>query len=226
MIWPLLKLDLRKSLPSYLALLVLQVAFILVTRDILDSTNTIVPVLALVQGWLLAWRIFRDAPNTPSFLFSRPWSRGRVFWQRWALAVTLQILTVLLIYGMLAAGVRTLIFQRQLPYFPMVERFELSILWPIALVSIASFHIIMFLICWGRLGYNPGSARPWQGIVVKIALAFILMTFIGGGHIVGAVVTEGPGLGIGHLALIYAAAVAVMCTAASRHCYQHMEIES
>ena len=226
MIWPLLKLDLRKALPSYLALLALQVAFILVTRDILDSTNTIVPVLALVQGWLLAWRIFRDAPNTSSFLFSRPWSRARMFWQRWVLAVTLQSITVLVIYGILAVGMRTLIFQRQVPYFPMVERFELSILWPIALVSLTTFHIIMFLICWGRLGSNPGSARPWQGIIIKIALAFILMTFIGGGHIVGAIASEGPRLRVGDLALIYAVAVAIMCTAASLNCHKHMEIES
>ncbi len=226
MIWPLIKLGLRKALPTYLVLLTLQVGFVLVTRDILDSSNTIAPVLALVQGWLLAWHIFRDAPHTSSFLFSRPWSRARVFWQRWALAITLQCVTVLVVYGVLAVGARTLILQRQLPYFPMVERFELSILWPIALVSITTFHIIMFLICWGRLGYNPGSARPWHGIVVKIALAFILMTFIGSGHIVGAVVAEGPRLGIGNLALIYAGAVAVMCTAGSRNCYQHMEIES
>jgi len=226
MIWPLLKLDLRKALPTYVVLLAVQVGFLLINRDILDSRNVFFMVLALAQGWMLAWRIFRDAPNTSSFLFSRPWSRPRMFWQRWALAITLQAVTVLFIYGILVSGTRTLIFQRQLPYFPMVERFELSILWPISLTSVTTFHIIMFLILWGRLGYNPGSARPWQGIIVKIALAFILMTFIGSGHIVGAVASEGPRLRVGDLALIYAVAVAIMCTAASLNCHKHMEIES
>ena len=144
MIWPLIKLDLKKALPLYLTLLVVQIGFVLITRDILDSSNVFVSVLA--QGWMLAWRIFRDAPHTPSFLFSRPWSRARIFWNRWALAVTLQSVTVLLIYCILAAGTRTLIYQRQVPWFPMVERFELSILWPIALASIITFHIIMFLL--------------------------------------------------------------------------------
>lgn len=223
MIWPLIKLDLRKALPTYLVLLAVQVGFLLTTRDILDSSNVFFTVLALAQGWMLAYRIFRDAPHTPAFLFSRPWSRARMFWQRWALATTLQIITVLLIYGILAAGTRTLLLQGQLPYFPMAERFELSVLWPIALSSAITFHIIMFLIVWGRLGYNPGSAHPWQGIVVKIALALILMTFIGAGHAVGVVVSS---LGIGDLAFIYAVAVALMCTAASLNCYKHMEIES
>jgi hypothetical protein len=226
MIWPLLKLDLRKALPTYLVLLVAHIGFILITRDILDSSNVFVVVLALAQGWMLAWRIFRDAPDTPSFLFSRPWSRPRMFWQRWTLAMTLQIITVLLIYIILASGTRTLLFQRQVPYFPMVERFELSILWPISLTSVITFHIIMFLILWGRLGYNPGSARPWHGIVVKIAIALILMTFIGGGTVMHVAMSEGPILRTGDLALIYAVVLTIMCTAASLNCYKHMEIES
>ena len=52
------------------------------------------------------------------------------------------------------------------------------------------------------------------------------MTFISGGHIMGVVTAEGPRRGIGDLAFIYAVAVTIMCTAASRNCYQHMEIES
>ena len=194
MIWPLIKLDLKKTLPTYLLLLLVQIVFILSTRDVLDSSNVFVSVLALAQGWMLALRIFRDVPHTRSFLFSRPWSRTRIFWNRWTLGLTLQTITVLLIYVILTSGTRTLIFQTQLPYFPMVERFELSILWPIALASVIAFQIIMFLIVWGQLGYNPGSARVWRGIVVKIAFAIMLMSFIGGGALTVGAVSSDAGL--------------------------------
>jgi hypothetical protein len=225
MIWPLIKLDLRKALTAYLALLVAQIGFVLITRDVLDSTNVTMAVLALAQGWMLAYQIFRDTHNTRVFIFSRPWSRARIFWNRWALAMGLQTFTLLLVYMILAAGTRTWLYRTELPYFPMVERFELSILWPMALASIVTFHIVMFLTLWGYLGYNPGNARPWHGVIVKIALALILMTFIGSGHIVGAAVTEAPGLGTGDLAVIYAIAVTLMCTGASLNCCKHMEID-
>ena len=225
MIWPLIKLDLRKTLPAYLATVVVLVGFILITRDILDSANVFVLVLAMAQGWLLAWRIFRDGDNTQSFLFSRPWSPARIFWNRWALAVILQITTVLLIYVILAAGTRTLIYQRHLPYFPMVERFELSILWPIALAPALTFHIIMFLMLRSTV-VNPGGTDRWRGFVVKIALGLILMMFIGGGTVMVDPGLGGAGVRTGDLAFIYAAVLAVLCTAASLNCYKNMEIES
>ncbi len=226
MIWPLIKLDLRKALTTYLALLVAQIGFVLVTRDVLDSANVTVAVLALAQGWMLAYQIFRDTHNTRVFVFSRPWSRARIFWTRWGLAMALQTVTVLLVYTILAAGTRTWLYRHELPYFPMVARFELSILWPMALASVTTFHIVMFLTLWGYLGYNPGSARPWHGVIVKIALALILMTFRGSGHVGGAALLGGSGLGTGNLAVIYAVAVSLMCTGASLNCCKHMEIES
>ncbi|MCP4455372.1 MAG: hypothetical protein GY809_28265 [Planctomycetes bacterium] len=226
MIWPLIKLDLRKALTAYLVLLVAQIGFVLITRDVLDSANITIAVLALAQGWMLAYLIFRDTHNTRAFVFSRPWSRARIFWTRWGLAMVLQTFTVLLVYTILAAGTRTWLYRTELPYFPMVERFELSILWPMALASVITFHAVMFLTLWGYLGYNPGSRRPWHGIVVKIAIAFILMTFIGAGRAVTTTATEGPAISMGDLAIIYAIAVAVMCTAASLNCHKHMEIES
>lgn len=142
------------------------------------------------------------------------------------LAMILQATTILLVCAILAGGARTWLYKNELPYFPMVESFELSILWPIALASVITFHIIMFLTLWGYLGNNPGNARPWHGVIVKIALALILMTFLGAGRVAGAILTEGPGLGTGDLAVIYAIAVTLMCTGASLNCCQHMEIES
>jgi len=106
MIWPLIKLDLRKALPAYLASLVVMIGFILITRDILDSTNIFVIIMAVIQGCLIACFLFSDPNNTRSFLFSRPWSPTRIFWNRWALAVILQIATVLLVYTIIAAGTK------------------------------------------------------------------------------------------------------------------------
>ncbi|MCP4610627.1 MAG: hypothetical protein GY845_18105 [Planctomycetes bacterium] len=226
MIWPLIKLDLRKVLPIYIVPVVIQVGFILITFDILDTANVTILVLAMIQGWLLAWCIFRDAHNTRSFLFSRSWSPARIFWNRWILAITLQIGTVLLIYIILAAGTRTILHQFHLPYFPMVERFELSILWPIALAPAITFHIIMFLMLRSKM-VSPDGACRWRVIVVIIVLGFILMMFIGAIRdfmvIPGMV---GTGLGTSDLALVYTAVLAILCTAASLNCYKNMEIES
>ncbi len=222
MIWPLIKLDLRKTLPTYLATLVVLVWFILITRDVLDSANIFVLVMAMAQGWLLAWRIFGDRHNTQAFLFSRPWSPARIFWNRWALAVILQIATVLLIYVILAAGTRTVIHQRNMPYFPMVERFELSILWPIGLAPAITFHIIMFLMLRCTV---ISAGRLWP-LVVKASLGLILMIFIGGHTVMVVAEPGGAGLRTGHLAFVYAAVLAVLCTAASLNCYKNMEIQS
>ncbi len=225
MIWSLIKLDLRKVLPVYLPILALLLGFILITRDVLASDNVFVTVLAMAQAWMLAYRLFRDAPNTPSFLFSRPWSRARIFWNRWALAVTLQCITVLLVTILLMSGARARLHQGDLPYFPMIEPFELSVLWPIALALTITFHIIMFLMVKGAV-VKPGGARTWRAIIVKIALGSILMVFIAGRTMIQIPGSDGPGLGIGELALLYAVVLAVLCTAASRNCYQHMEIGS
>ncbi|MCP4257700.1 MAG: hypothetical protein GY774_09270 [Planctomycetes bacterium] len=224
MIWPLIKLDLRKVLPTYLVTVVIQVGFILITRDILDTTNVTILVLAMIQGWLLAWCIFRDAHNTQSFLFSRPWTPARIFWNRWILAITLQIGMVLLIYVILAAGTRTML--KGLPYFPMVERFELSILWLIALAPAITFHIIMFFMLRSKI-VHPGRASRWRAIGVITILGFIFMMFIGAIRdfmVIPRMV--GTELGTSDLALIYTAVLVILCTAASLNCYKNMEIES
>ena len=223
MIWPLIKLDMRKVLPTYLVTVVIQVGFILITRDILDTTNVTILALAMIQGWLLAWCIFRDAHNTQSFLFSRAWTPARIFWNRWVLAVTLQISTVLLIYVILAAGTRTML--QGLPCFPMVERFELSILWLIALAPTITFHVIMFLMLRSKI-VNPGGVGSQRTIVVKIILVLILMIFIGRGHIMAFPMLGNAGLRTGELAFIYALVLTLLCTAASLNCYKNMEIES
>jgi hypothetical protein len=224
MIWSLIKLDLRKVLPLYLATLVALVGFILITREILDATNVTVAVLAMAQGWILAYQIFRDPHNTRVFIFSRPWSRARIFWNRWTLAMTLQAITVLLVYAILAAGTRTWLYRSELPYFPMVESFEHSVLWPIALASFITFHIIMFLMFWCVV-MKTGTGW-WQSVIIKISLCLILMGFLGSGGIVVVAGSQGAGLRIGHLACIYAAVLVFLCTCASLNCTKNMEIES
>ena len=223
MIWPLIKLDLRKVLPIYMATVVVLAWFILITRDILSSANIFVTVLAMAQGWMLAYLIFRDTHNTQVFIFSRPWSRARIFWHRWTLAMTLQAATVLLVYAILAAGARTWLHKSTLPYFPMVERFELSILWPLALASVITFHIIMFLMFRGMVLH--ATASRWRAVITKVALALLLMVFLGDGdHMV--IAGFGGGLNFGHLVIIYAFVLIALCTATSLDCIKHMEIES
>ena len=225
--WQLTKLDLRKTLPYYLACCAAIIGCILTTQEVLDSSNLTILTIALAQGWLLAWRIFHDPVDTESFVFSRPFTRSQVFINRWALGMILQGLTVLAVYTVLAAGTRTLLYKRHLPYFPMVERFELSILWPIALASIITFHIIMFLIARGRISNPNGSTRTGR-LVVKIVLLVIFMIFVGGTGIrvaSGGHGSSAPTQSVAFL-LIYATAVILLSVPGSLNCYRHMEIKS
>ncbi len=224
MIWSLIRLDLRKALPLYLTTMAALVGFILITREILDATNITVAVLAMAQGWILAYQIFRDPHNTQAFVFSRPWSRARIFWNRWALAMILQAITILLVYAILAAGTRTWLYRNELPYFPMVESFELSVLWPIALASFITFHIIMFLIFWCVV--MKTGRNWWQSVIIKISLCLILMVLLGSGGIVIVAGSQGAELQTSHLVVIYATVVVLLCTGASLNCTKNMEIES
>lgn len=224
MIWPLLRLDLRRVLPVYLVPVAATIGFILITRDVLDSSSLPVIVFAIAQGWFLAWRIFRDSPGTRSFIFSRPCSPSRIFWNRYLLALSLQGATLLVVFSLLAAGVRSAIYARHLPYFPMVQPYELSVLRPLALASLITFHIVMFLLFRGTVAGAPKSG--WKAAVSKIVLILILLVFIGGAKTIAVPAGSGPSLDMADMLFIYAVLLFILCTAASHNCCKNMEIES
>lgn len=225
MIGSLIKLDLRKVLPVYLVIAVATAYFILITRDVLDSTDVFVGTLALVQGWMLAWLVFRDPHHTQAFIFSRPWSRTRIFWHRWGLGMVLQMLTVAVIYTLLATGARAGLHRHDLPYFPMVQRFEFSILWPLGFVSLITFHLVMFLML--RRMALESQFHWWKQPLIKIVLILILIgIFCSWAIVPGGNPLTVNGLFFNPVVIVYTCILTGLCVAASLNCFKNMEIES
>jgi hypothetical protein len=222
MLWPLVKLDLRKVLPPYSLILVALVGSLLGTSKILDARNAFAIGLGLAQGAVLAWCIFRDPRNTGAFVFSRPYTRQRIFWNRWLLAMGLQVVTAVLVCAVLAVGVRTWIQGHHLRHYPMVAPFELIVLWPLSVASLISFHISMFMVVRGRV-LSPGSGAGWKRYAVNIVCLMLLAVYMGGIQI-AADTSSGHAFGLVHWAVAYALVVTVMATAASLDGYRNMDI--
>ncbi len=227
MVWELIKLDLRKVLTGYITFVLVLSAYLLFWQKPLESTDTIVIAAGVLQGLYLAWRIFKDPGSTQSFIFSRPFSRNRLFWNRWGLGITLQMVTLLIVLILVASGARNFIHKSNLPYYPMVQRYELSVLWPLAIVSLTTFQIQMFLML--RAGTLQTAALPkWKKVPTYAIICFFALAFLGGSHVVVSAVSNGPTAPayLGNAALFYVLTLTVLTTLTSLHCYRHIEIEA
>ena len=158
MIVEMLKVELRKVWVYYTPFLILMVGYILLNERPLANNDSRVAAIAIVQGWVMAWRIFSDPEGTQPFIFSRSLSRRRLFITRWALGISLQLLTVVVVFLVIACGARSwLQIQMDSPYQPMVKWFELSVLWPAGLFAIFTYEVQMFLkLRTATLAKRPG----------------------------------------------------------------------
>lgn len=212
----ILKIDVRKVLPYYAPFLLLTVGYVLFQRAPLSSEDGKVYLIACLQGIVIAWAIFNDAEGTGAFVFSRPLSRVRLFLTRWTFGISLQLLTVVAVFAIIASGLRSEVqMLMNSPYQPLVKWYELSVLESIAMYSILSYQIAMFL----KLRLYILSARPsarrnllGTGLVVVLFLQSLnALNLIGFQN---------------HVIVVYAALVAILGTMASLHCYRHLEIET
>ncbi len=227
MVWELIKLDLRKVLTGYITFVLVISAYLLFRQKPLESTDTIVIAAGLLQGLYLAWRIFKDAGSTQSFIFSRPFSRNRLFWNRWGLGITLQMVTLLIVLILIASGARNFIHKSNLPYYPMVQWYELSVLWPLAIVSLTAFQIQMFLML--RAGTLQTASLPkWRKVATYAIICFFALAFLGGFHVVVSAVSNGAAAPtyLGNAVLFYMLTLTLLTTLTSVHCYRHIEIEA
>jgi hypothetical protein len=227
MVWELIKLDLRKVLTGYITFVLVLSVYLLFRQRPLDSTDTIVIAAGLLQGLYLAWRIFKDPRSTQSFIFSRPFSRNRLFWNRWGLGLTLQMVTLLIVLILIASGARNFIHKSNLPYYPMVQWYELSVLWPLAIVSLTAFQIQMFLMLRART-LQTASLPKWKKVATYAILCFFALAFLGGFRLVASAISHGATAPahLGNAALFYMLTLTVLTTLTSLHCYRHIEIEA
>ena len=238
----LLKMDARKVLPYYAPVLLLTVGYVLFQETPLASADWKLNVIACLQGMVIAWVLFNDAAGIGAFVFSRPLSRGRLFLTRWAFGISFQLLTIAVVFLTVAIGLRSGTQQMVMnsPYQPMVKWYELSVLGSIALYSILSYEIVMFL----KLRHRVVSVRAptWRDFIWIVLFCVLIGMFLTGlfsnigplGYqmmswalmsklvLARFFTISGPI----HNQLIYVVLVTIVGTLASLHCYQNLEIES
>ena len=212
----ILKIDVRKVLPYYAPFLLLTVGYVLFQRAPLSSEDGKVYLIACLQGIVIAWAIFNDAGGTGAFIFSRPLSRRRLFLTRWGFGISLQLLTVIAVFATIAVGLRSGVqMLMNSPYQPLVKWYELSVLGSVALYSILSYQIAMFL----KLRLCIVSARPsaWRYLIGTALVVMLCLQSLNTMNVIGFQ---------NHVMVAYAVLVTILGTLASLHCYRHLEIET
>jgi len=220
-------LEIRKVGRYYLSVVAAITACVLLLREPLGKADIALGVLAAVQGWILAHFIFSDRGQTQSFVFSRPFSRNRLFLMRWGLGLVLQALTVTAVLALIALGGREYVQVEswRSPWYPMVKWYELRCLWTIWLVSLFVYQVSMCFMLRGQArDHNTPAwctaAAAFPSLVLAIFAVCVMRTPTGYG-VTGVL----PSV-LWTLVWAYFAGVIVLTTWASVHSYRIMEIEA
>jgi len=222
----ILHIELRKVLPLYVTALAAIIAYVLFWPRPLLSGNMIMVLAGFVQGFFITWIIFRDAPTVECFLLSRGITRHKWFWHRWALAVGLVLLTLLIVAVVISAGLRCLIFING-PWHPMVKWYELNILWSLGLAGAVGISMRLFTLLRNRFfrNYKEPSTRRVMLMFLAIGAVVVCLSFVGfrvsgsnaGFHIPFRFI---------FVVCLYAAGLLVLATGSARSCFLKMEIHT
>ena len=212
----ILKIDVRKVLPYYSPFLLLALGYVLFQKTPLGSDDGKVHLIACLQGMVVAWMLFNDATGTGAFIFSRPLSRKRLFLTRWAFGISLQLLTGVAVFVIIASGLRSGIqMLMNSPYQPLVKWYGLSVLSSIALYSILSYQIAIFLKL--RLCIVSTRPRTWRNLLGTGLVVMLCLQSLNTLDVIGF---------RDQVMVVYTALVTILGTLASLHCYRHLEIEA
>ncbi len=218
----ILQIELRKILPFYITALVVIISYVLFWPKPLMAGDGIIATAGFLQGFIITWIVFRDAPAVECFLFSRGITRQRLFWNRWWLVAVLMILMLIIAAAVISAGLRCLIFVNG-PWHPMVKWYELNILWPLGLASVAGVSVRLFLLLRDRF-LKPDKMlstirRVWKYI--------LLVAAVGSAVLLGRVIPHME-IAIDYLliASFYVAGLLILSTATARSCFLNMEIHT
>lgn len=246
------KLAARRATPWYLAVLIVMVGYALFRHVPLGRDDLVPALLGAIQGWVLAFRLFRDPPGVSAFVFSRPFSRRRLFLYRWLIGLGYQAVTLLLLLLLLAAGLRewVQVEMARSAWYPMARWYELSGLWPVGLVSLAVYQATCFVIVRNRLVRDSPSrfGSKWHlvffathdravrfrsrvgKLVALVSTALIVViAVLGLAHL--AVVAHQSGsvrlsVTVARGLLVYASVLVVMTTLGGLCCYRRLEVEA
>jgi hypothetical protein len=161
MFWAIWQLSARRTLTWYLPVFLLLVGYTLFVTHPL-GIDPPAAVLGVLMGWVLAFRLFTDPPGVSPFIFSRPFSRTRLFLCRWAIGLLLQAFALAVVATIMASGLRQAVqfYLFRSSWYPMVRWFELSMLWPTGLASLLIYQATCFFLLRRRLAGNPRVSKP------------------------------------------------------------------
>jgi hypothetical protein len=232
------QLSARRTLTWYLPVFLLLVGYTLFVTHPL-GIDPPAAVFGGLLGWLLAFRLFVDPPGVSPLIFSRPFSRTRLFLYRWAIGILLQVFALAVVAAILASGLRqaTQLCMFRSTWFPMVRWFELSMLWPTGLASIVVYQASCFFLLRRRLSGNPRVSKPKRlanaaFLAAAMLLAAIVALVYVGSHFMQSsppITWEflpSPTTWMCSFWVFYGVLLLVATTLAALYCSRHFEVDA
>lgn len=226
------KIQLHRTIPWWLLGVTVLSSYVLLTPGPLGGRSPVPALLGVAFGALLGVRLFTEETGTAPFLFSRPVSRSREFWYRWGLGIGLQVGALAILAALMLAGIRqwVQIHTVDSSWYPMVRTYEVSVLWPIGLASLFTYHMSAFLTMRHRLQHERSDNRWKQVGRALVTFGLVFVVFMISGFFLSASGTTQPADGglratqwavVGYLALLI-----IATTFAAWHCMTRLEVEA
>ena len=220
--------DARRAVPVWCACLVVVSALALLLDGPLTQGDVdwIWQSAGLCVGTLIAWRVFADTGGTQAFVFSRGFSRNRLFWNRWALGMSLVAVLVFWMWLILAGGLRS--GWRQFAGFedaglyPLIAPFETIVVPTFAGAGFATFAVTALLVIVRGI-QRPGLVVGGRGTLVwwMVDVPLCLVA----SRIVLALLTDAP-FASPWVVAGWGVVVTPLTTWAAWHGYRHLEVSS
>lgn len=218
----LMKIEFSKIRLGLMAIVVVA-DYVLLYPKPLRSLDMIACLLGLLHGALIGFLVFKDFGGVEAFMFSRSFTRNKLFWYRWSIGIALQFVTLVIVTVIIASGLRSLIYFSS-AYQPMIKWYELNVLWPIALGMFAGFAVSVFFTLRNRIlnAEKPDTKRKL--IMRRMPYSAIPLVF-------GIIAISRPLFLFGHsphhallYGWLYVIAINAVSVFAGRQCFLEMEI--
>ena len=139
--------------------------------------DSLLCLLSVTLGFVLAKKPFADDGGTRAFLFSRSFSPKRLFLVRWAFGVGVIAGVTLLLAAVFGFAVREA-FQKSLfqnGWYPMVRYHEMHVLWTVLFGGLLSFQTTIFFVVRNR--FLPKPKLGFFALWTRRAMNLILILF-------------------------------------------------
>lgn len=219
-----IELEIRKGFQIVL-IFALQVLFVLLWPKVLRQVDLLGMVVALQFGYGVGFFLFGDPDHTEPFVFSRPFTRRRLFWIRWLTGIGILAAGLTICALLIASGLREAIQHqsRLRGLYPMIRFQELRVLWSLGLSSLLAFGLTVVLKLRHQYVTRSGESALLGTLGTFLSLAVALsMLFIFGAWLNSSGVPRYANL----IALTYLALITALMTLTARNYFEQTEIES